>query len=126
MILGSAGFFFIGICAIPLCFFIFVPALLAEPLIFICMFFLQFSAICAYDTFVYILRANIEVIEYIRSKYKVVKRDISINISSLIARISIIILSNSLVLSKASGLFLYSSIYSSRVLISITIILVFF
>jgi hypothetical protein len=100
--------------------------LLAEPLAFVCVFPPWFSATCAYDTFVDTLYTNIEVIEYIRSEYKVAKHNISINISSLTARILIIILSSSLVLSKVSGLFLYLSIYLSRVLASITIILVFF
>jgi hypothetical protein len=90
------------------------------------MFLLWFSATCAYNTFVDILHVNIEVVEYIRSEYKVIERDISINTPSLTARILVTILSSSLVLSKASGLFLYPSVYLSRVLASITIILVFF
>jgi hypothetical protein len=85
-----------------------------------------FSATCAYNIFVDILYANIKVIEYIRSKYRVVEYNISINIPASTARILVIILSSSLVLSKASGSFLYPFIYLSRVLASITIILVFF
>jgi hypothetical protein len=92
----------------------------------VCVFPLWLSAIYAYNTFVDILRANIEVIEYVRSKYKVVKCDIGTDTPSLTARILVIILPNSLVSSKASGSFLYSSIYLSRVLTSVTIILVFF
>jgi hypothetical protein len=119
-------FFFIRIHAIPLYFLIFVPVFLAEPLVFVCVFLPWFSVTCAYDTFVDILHANIEVIEYIKSEYKVIERNININVFSLIARISVIISSSSLVLSKASGSLLYPSIYLSRVLTSITIILVFF
>jgi hypothetical protein len=94
--------------------------------VFICMFLPWFLIICTYDIFVDILRANIKIIEHVRSEYKVVERDISINTPSLTTRILVIILSNSLVLSKASGLLLYPYIYLSRVLASITIILVFF
>jgi hypothetical protein len=83
-------------------------------------------AICAYDTFVDILRADIEVVERVRSEYKVAKRDISTNTPSLTARILVIISPSSLVLSKASGSLLYPSVYSSRVLVSIIIILVLF
>jgi hypothetical protein len=90
------------------------------------VFLLWFSATCAYDTFVDILCANIKVVEYIRSEYKIAERNIGIDIPSLTARISVTILPNSLVLSKASGLFLYPFIYLSRVLASITIILVLF
>jgi hypothetical protein len=126
MILGSTGFSFIRTRATPFWFFIFVPVLLAEPLVLICIFPPWFSATCTYDTFVDILRANIEVIERVRSKYKVVERDISTNTPSLTARILITISSSSLVLSKASGSFLYLSIYSSRVLASVTIMLVLF
>jgi hypothetical protein len=89
------------------------------------MFFSWFLAICAYNIFVDILYINIKVIERIRSKYKIIERDIDINTPSLTARILIIISSSSLVLSKASGLLLYPSIYLSRVLASIVIILVF-
>ena len=99
---------------------------LAEPLVPVCIFLPWFSAICAHDIFVDILRANIEVIKHIRSEYKIAERDISINTPSLTTRILVIILSNSLVLSKASGLLLYSSVYSSRVLASVVIILVLF
>ena len=81
---------------------------------------------CTYDIFVNILYVNIEVIEHIRSKYKIAERDIGIDIPSLTARILVIISPSSLVLSKASGLFLYPSVYLSRVLASITIILVLF
>jgi hypothetical protein len=126
IILGSAGFSFIGTRATFSCFLIFVPVLLAESLVFVCMFLPWFSATCSYDTFVDILRADIEIIEYIRSEYRVAERDISINTSSLTARILVIILSSSLVLSKVSGLFLYHSIYLSRVLASIAIMLVLF
>jgi hypothetical protein len=126
MILGSAGFFFIGTRATPPCFFIFVPVFLAEPLASIYMFPPWLSAICAYDIFVDILRANIEIIEYIKSEYKIIKRDVNINIPSLTTRISVIISSSSLVLSKASRSLLYLSIHSLRVLASITIMLVFF
>jgi hypothetical protein len=126
MILGSAGFFFIRTCITSSCFLIFVPVFLAEPLVFVCVFFLWFSATCIYNTFVNILYANIEIIEYIRSEYKVAKHDININTPSLTARILIIILSNSLVSSKTSGSLLYPFIYSSRVLANITIILIFF
>jgi hypothetical protein len=90
------------------------------------MFPLWFSAICAYDIFVDILYINIEIIERIRSEYKIAERDINIDTPSLTARISITISSNSLVSSKASGLFLYPFIYLLRVLASIIIILVLF
>jgi hypothetical protein len=99
---------------------------LAEPLVPVCIFLPWFSAICAHDIFVDILRANIEVIKHIRSEYKIAERDISINTPSLTARISVIILPSSLALSKASGLLLYPFIYLSRVLASITIMLVLF
>jgi hypothetical protein len=98
---------------------------LAEPLAFVCMLFPWFSATYAYNTFVYILRVNIKVVERIRSEYRVAEYNISIYIPSLTARISMIISSSSLVLSKASGPLLYPFIYLSRVLASITIILVF-
>jgi hypothetical protein len=107
-------------------FLIFVPALLAELLAPVCMFFSWFSATYAYNIFVDILCANIEIIKRVRSEYKIIERNININIPSLTTRISVIILPNSLVLSKASGLFLYPFIYLSRVFASITIILVFF
>jgi hypothetical protein len=127
IILGSTGLFFTRTRATPSYFLIFVPVLLAELLVFVCMFFLWLSATCAYDVFVDILRANIEVIERVRSKYKkVAERDININTPSLTARILVIILPNSLVLSKTSGLFLYPFIYLSTVLASVIIILVFF
>jgi hypothetical protein len=90
------------------------------------MFFLWFSATCIYDTFVDILHVNIEVIKHVKSKYKITKRDIGIDISSLTARILVIISPSSLISSKTSGLLLYPSIYLSRVFPSITIILVFF
>jgi hypothetical protein len=99
---------------------------LAEFLAFVYMFLPWLSAICTYNTFVDILYTNIKVIERVRSKYKIVERDININIPSLTARILVIISSNSLVLSKASGLLLYPFIYLSRVFASITIMLVFF
>jgi hypothetical protein len=118
--------FFIRAYIILFFIFIFVLIFLAEPLAFICMFLLWFSVICTYNIFVDILRINIEIIKCIRSKYKIINRDIGIDIPSLIARISVIILSNSLVLSKVSRLFLYLFIYLSRVLASITIILVLF
>jgi hypothetical protein len=82
------------------------------------------SAIYTYNAFVDILRANIEVIERIKSKYKVAERDININIPSLTARILVIILSSFLVLSKAFRLLLYPFIYLSKVLASVTIILI--
>jgi hypothetical protein len=126
MIFGSAGFFFIGARAIFSCFFIFVPALLAEPPAPVYVFPPWFSVTCAYYIFVDTLYIDIEVIKYIRCKYKIIEHDININIPSLTTRISIIISSNSLVLSKASGLLLYPSVHSSRVLVSIVIILVFF
>jgi hypothetical protein len=110
---------------IPSCFFIFIPAFLAESPVFVYVFFPWFSATCIYDTFVDILYINIEIIEYIKSEYKVIEYNININIPSLTARILVIILSSSLVLSKASGLLLYPSIYSSMVLASIVIMLVF-
>jgi hypothetical protein len=124
MILGSAGFSFIGARATPPCFLIFVPLLLAEPLALVYVFPPWLSATCAYDTFVDMLRANIEVIERVRSEYKVAKRDINTDTPSLTARISVIISPSSLVSSKASGSLLYPSVYSSRVLASIVIILV--
>jgi hypothetical protein len=126
IILGSAGFSFIGTRATPPCFLIFVPVFLAEPLVLVYMFPPWFSATCAHNTFVDILHADIEVIEYIRSEYRVTERDISINTPSLTARISVTISSSSLVLSKASGSPLYPSVHLSRVLASITIILVLF
>jgi hypothetical protein len=126
MILGSAGFSFIGTRTTLSCFLIFVPVFLAEPLAPVCIFLPWFSATCAYDIFVDILYTNIKVIERVKSKYRIAKYDVGINTSSLTARISVIISSSSLVLSKASGLFLYPSIYLSRVLACITIILVFF
>jgi hypothetical protein len=99
---------------------------LAEPLVFAYEFPPWFSATYAYDVFIDILHADIKVIERVRSEYKIAEHDIGINTPSLTARILVIILPNSLVLSKASGLFLYPSIYLSKVLASITIILVFF
>jgi hypothetical protein len=126
MILGSAGFSFIRTRATLPCFLIFVPVLLAESLALVYVFPPWFSATCTHDIFVDILHADIEVIERVRSEYRVIEHDISANTSSLTARISIIISPSSLASSKASGLFLYPSIYSSRVLASITIILVFF
>jgi hypothetical protein len=126
MILGFASFFFIGARIIFSCFPIFVPALLTKLLVFVYMFFLWFSATCAYNTFVDILYINIKINKRVRSKYKIIKRDIDINISSLTARILVTISPNSLVLSKASGSFLYPFIHSSRVLASIIIMLVFF
>jgi hypothetical protein len=90
------------------------------------VFFLLFSATCAYDIFVDILYTNIEIIEHVRSEYKIAKRDIGIDIPSLIARILITILSAFLVLSKTSGSFLYPFIYSLRIFANVTIILVFF
>jgi hypothetical protein len=126
MILGSAGFFFIGARATPPYFLIFVPMLLAEPLAPVCMFPPWLSATCAYNTFVDTLRVDIKVVERVRSKYRVVKRDININTPSLTARISVTISPSSLVLSKASGSLLYPSVYSSRVLASAAIMLVLF
>jgi hypothetical protein len=99
---------------------------LAEPLALICIFLPWLSATCTYDTFVDILYVNIEVIECVRSEYKVIEYDISTNTPSLTARISITISPSSLVLSKASGSLLYPFIYLSSVLVSITIILVHF
>jgi hypothetical protein len=99
---------------------------LAEFLIFIYMFSLWFSATYTYDIFVNILYVNIEVIEHVRSEYKIIERDININTPSLTARILVIVSFNSLVLFKASRLLLYPFIYLSRVLASIIIILVFF
>jgi hypothetical protein len=126
IILGSAGFSFIRTRVILSCFFIFVPAFLAKPLAFICIFPLWFSAIYAYDIFVDILYVNIKVIERVRSKYKVVERNININTPSLTVRILVTILSSFLVLSKTSGSFLYPFIHLLKVLISVTIILVLF
>jgi hypothetical protein len=126
MILGSIGFSFIGARATPPYFLIFVPVFLAEPLAPVCIFPLWFSATCVYDIFVNTLHANIKVIKRVKSKYKVAKHDIGIDTPSLTTRISVIISPSSLVSSKASGSLLYPSIYLSRVLASITIILVLF
>jgi hypothetical protein len=126
MILGSAGFFFIRARATPPCFLIFVPALLAEPLTLVYVFPPWLSATCAYNAFVDTLYADIEVVERVRSKYKVAKRNINTDAPSLTTRISVTISPNSLVLSKASRLLLYPSVYSSRVLASVTIMLVLF
>jgi hypothetical protein len=126
IILGSAGFSFIGAYTTPPCFLIFVPAFLAEPLALVCMFPPWLSATCAYNIFVDILRANIEVIERVRSEYRITERDININTPSLTARISVTISPSSLVLFEASGSFLYPSIYLSRVIVNIIIILAFF
>jgi hypothetical protein len=130
MILGSAGFSFIRARVIPPCFLIFVPVLLAEPPAPVCVFPPWLSATCAYNTFVDILHAklhaNIEVVERVRSEYRLAECDIGADAPSLTARISVTISPSSLVLSKASGSFLYPSIYSSRVLASITIMLAFF
>jgi hypothetical protein len=75
MILGSAGFSFIRTRITPPCFLIFVPIFLAELLVLVCMFPPWFSAICAYNIFVYILRVNIKVIERVRSEYRVAERE---------------------------------------------------
>jgi hypothetical protein len=126
IILGSAGFFFIKTRTTPPCFFIFVPALLAEPLTPVYVFPPWLSATCAHDVFVDTLYVDIEVVERVRSEYRVVERDINTDTPSLTARILVIILPSSLVSSKASGSLLYPFIHSSRVLASITIMLVFF
>jgi hypothetical protein len=99
---------------------------LAEPLVLVYMFPPWLSATCIYNTFVNILRADIKIIERVRSKYKVAKYNINTDIPSLTARILVIISPSSLVLSKASRLLLYPSIYLLRVLASIVIILIFF